>query len=289
MDTLQREYERFGPWVAPIEELQDIPQQFLRYRDLIAEATFAFKIPINVERRNVKQGMPLYHTVVVFRKDDLVLLQRTGKNIHATEIPYKEIQYLQYVGNVLVGEMLLGTADQIHVLNFNPVETEPVEKGIAIIRKGYLKKGTRLNTDAIDQQQENNSLFYENLIAQQFKGEDVRVVQYQPPIGLKENLGKALEPNSPAHEPVLQDSIFLTNGNELITINRKEETKLPEKADYGYRYTFVPAHNILGVMLEPDDTNDVVQNLSFILKETKVVLLVGPEFPVQKLKSILNM
>ena len=151
MDALQREYERFGPWVVPIAGMQDIPQQFLRYQELIGEAVFAFKIPINVERRNVKPGMPLYHTVVVFREDVLLLLQRTGKDVHATEIPYQEIQYLQYVGNVLVGEMLLGTAEQIHVLNFNPVETAPVEKGIGIIRKSYLQEGTRLNIDVIDE------------------------------------------------------------------------------------------------------------------------------------------
>lgn len=289
MDALQREYERFGPWVTPIEVVEDIPQQFLRYQELIMEAAFAFKIPISVERRNVKQGMPLYHTVVAFREDMLVLLQRAGKDVHATEIPYREIQYLQHVSHVLVGEILLGTADQIHVLNFNPVEMEPVQKGIGIIRKNYLQEGTSLNLDAIDETQENNSLFYENLIAQQFKGDDVRVIQYQPPVGLTKNRGKALDPNVPAQEPVLQDSLFLTNGNELITINRKKETKHPEEADYGYRYTFIPVHNILAVMLEPDDTNDLLQNLSFVLKETKVVLLVGPEFSVQKLKSILKL
>lgn len=289
MDTVQREYERFGPWVAPIEVVEDIPPQFLQHQELITEAIFAFKIPINVERRNVKPGMPLYHTVVAFREDLLLLLQRTGKEVHATEIPYREIQYLQHVSNVLVGELLLGTAEQIHVLNFNPVEIEAVEKGIGIIRNKYLQEGTPLNLEAIDESEENKSLFYENLIAQQFGGEDLKVIQYQPPVGLKKNPGKALDPNVPPQEPVLQDSLFLTNGTELITINRKEETKLPEKTDYGYRYTFVPVHNILDVTLEPDDTNDLLQNLSFILKETKVVLLVGPEFSVQKLKSVLKL
>lgn len=289
MDTVQREYERFGPWVAPIEVVEDIPPQFLQHQELITEAIFAFKIPINVERRNVKPGMPLYHTVVAFREDVLLLLQRTGKEVHATEIPYREIQYLQHVSNVLVGELLLGTAEQIHVLNFNPVEIEAVEKGIGIIRNKYLQEGTPLNLEAIDESEENKSLFYENLIAQQFGGEDLKVIQYQPPVGLKKNPGKALDPNVPPQEPVLQDSLFLTNGTELITINRKEETKLPEKTDYGYRYTFVPVHNILDVTLEPDDTNDLLQNLSFILKETKVVLLVGPEFSVQKLKSVLKL
>ncbi len=289
MDAVQREYERFGPWVTPIEDAEDIPQQFLRYQELITKAVFAFKIPINVERRNVKQGMPLYHTVVAFKEEMLVLLQRTGKEVHATEIPYREIQYLQHVSNVLVGELLLGTADQIHLLNFNPVEIEAVEQGIGIIRKNYLPAGSPLNLDAIDKTQENPSLLYENLITQQFKGEDLKVVQYQPPVGLKKNPGKALEPNLLAQEPVLQDSLFLTNGTELITINRKEETKLPEKADYGYRYTFVPVHNILGIMLDPDDTNDLLQNLSFVLNETKVVLLVGPEFSAQKLKALLKL
>lgn len=288
MDVAQREYERFGPWVAPIGGVQDIPQQFLRYQEQISEAVFAFKIPINVERRNVKPGMPLYHTVVVFREDVLLLLERTGKDVHATEIPYQDIQYIQHVGNVLVGELLLGTAEQIHVLSFNPVEIGPVEKAIGIIRKNYLQEGASLNLDAIEESEKNNSLFYENLIAQEFRGEDLRIVEYQPPVGLKKNPGKALDPNVPAQEPVLQDSLFLTNGTELITINRKEETKLPERTDYGYRYTFVPAQNILGVTLEPDDTNDLLQNLSFILKDAKVGLVVGPEFSVQKLKAVLG-
>ncbi|MCA1755285.1 MAG: hypothetical protein LC641_11425 [Spirochaeta sp.] len=288
MDAIQREYERFGPWVTSIEDVQDIPQQFLRYQELILKAEFAFKIPYNVERRNVKPGMPLYHTVVAFSGAMIVLLQRTGKDVHATEIPYTEIEYIQHVGNVLIGEILLGTAEQIYVLNFNPVETEPVEKGIGIIRRNYLQERPPLNLETLDENQKINSLFYENLMAQQFKGQDVRVIEYQPPVGLKKNPGKALEPNLPAQQPILQDSIFLTNGNELISINRKDETKLPDKADYGYRYTFIPVHNILGVMLEPDDSNELLQYLSFILKETKVVMLVGPEFSAQKLKSVLN-
>ena len=51
----------------------------------------------------------------------------------------------------------------------------------------------------------------------------------------------------------------------------------------------MPVPNTLGIMLEPEDTNDLLQNLSFVLKETKVVLLVGPEFSAQKLKSALNL
>ncbi len=288
MDAVQREYERFGPWVAPIEGEQDVPQQFLRYQELIAEAVFAFKIPINVERRNVKQGMPLYHTVVAFSKDVLLLLQRAGTDVHATEIPYREVQYLRHVSNVLVGEIVLGTAEQIHVLNFNPVEIEPVQKGISIIREKYLHEKTSLDLDAIEESQENNSLLYENLIAQQFRGDDVRTVEYQPPIGLKKNPGRTLDPNLPAQEPVLQDSLFLTNGTELIIINRRKEIRLPEEADYGYRYTFIPLHNIRDLTLEPDDSNALLQSLSFALKEAKVALLVGPEFSVRKLKAVLN-
>lgn len=289
MDAVQREYERFGPWVSPIDTAEDVPQQFLRYQELITTAVFAFKIPINVERRNVKQGMPLYHTVVAFTAEQLVLLQRTGKEVHATEVPYKEIQYLQHVSNVLLGELLLGTAEQIHVLSFNPVEIEPVEKGIGIIRKNYLHEESRLDLSALDQTEENKSLLYENLIEQRFKGEHLKVIQYQPPVGLKKNPGKALEPNLPAQEPVLQDSLFLTNGAELIAINRKEETKGTKKADYGYRYTFIPAHKVLGIMLEPEKANDLLQTLTFVLNETQVVLLVGPEFSAQKLKDLLKL
>ena len=288
MDLLQREYERFGPWVAPIEVAEDVPQQFLRHKELITTAEFAFKIPINVERRNLKPGMPLYHTVMAFTDDELLLFQRTGTDVHMTQIPYREIQYLQHVSHVLVGEILLGTAEQIHVLNFNPVEMEPIEKAIGIIRKNYLQQGTPLDLDGIDENPEDNSLFYRNLIAQQFRDEDVRVIQYQPPVGLKKNPGKALPPNAPADEPVLQDSVFLTNGTELIAINRKKDIKLPEETDYGYRYTYVPTENILGFTLEPDETNDLLQNLSFVLKESRIVLPVGPEFSVEKLKSILG-
>ena len=38
---------------------------------------------------------------------------------------------------------------------------------------------------------------------------------------------------------------------------------------------------------EPDDTNELLQNLCFMLQDTKVALLVGPGFPVQKLQSVL--
>ncbi len=288
MESLQREYERFGPWVAPIETGDDIPQQFLRYRSTIENALYAVKIPINVERRNVRKGMPLYHTVVAFTEDMICLMQRTKADVDLTEISYRQILYFQHVSNILVGEFVLGTVDQIYVLTFNPVEIGPVEKAIRIIRQKYLDKVAPIDLDSIDENRDSKSALYETLIAREFKSDDIKVIEYQPYMGLEDRAGETVDPETPAGEPVLQDSLFLANEHELVVINRTKEIKLPREADYGYRYTYIPRNHILGITLEPEETNELIYNLSFILKEGKVAFLVGHDFSITKLKSALN-
>lgn len=289
MRAYSREYEKFGPWVLEIEIEDDIPPAFSRFRDIIKESLYAFKIPVNVERRNIIRGMPLYKTVIVFAEEKLLLLQQTKSNIDLTEIYYKEILYFQHLNNLLMGEILLGTSDQIHVLDFNPVEMRPVEKGIRIIRKKFLHKKIKIDLDMVEENNDSRSVLYETLLAHEFKKNSIKVVEYQPYMSLeKSNSFQVTEFSHRDRFPLLQDSLYLANENELIIINRGKGIKLPKETDYGYRYTYIPLENILDISLEPDEKIRMVKNLSFILGKVRVVFLVSHDFSPNKLKALIS-
>lgn len=279
MDVLQREYDRFGPWVTVIESVEDIPQQFLRARDQIMNADFAFRIPLNVERRNVRKGMALYTTVVSFTDAKVTFYERTKWDFDVTEISWREIMYLQYGRNLLIGELLLVTPGHLHLLTFNPVVTEPVEQGVRFIRNKYLREQPYLDLDTIQEDTAEKSTLYQSLITEDFVDEKIRQIAYQTQL--------ELGPLS-SQMDTLQDALFLAGSREVIVITRDKQEKSANDPDYGYRYTYIPCTNITGITCEPDDRTAAVQNLSFHLGNSKVVFPVGHDFPVQRLKTLLN-
>ena len=289
MDKLKREYDRFGPWDVEIKEEDDIPQQFSDFTETIMNSVFSFKVPVNVERRNLKPGMPLYQTVTSLTEDAVIILRRAETEIDRQEIKYRDILYLQYTTDMLSGELIFTTVKQRYALDFNPAEQGPAEKALERIREKYCDQVPRVNFSDIQEHVVVQSFLYETLLAQEMEKEDLKLVAYQPSIKLKrKRAAKMRYWQIVSGEAGLQDSLYLTNGKELIVMSRVKDVKAEEKADYGYRYTYIPLNNIRSLILEHSETMDKIQELSIVMEDKRVVFRVDNTFSASLLKGALK-
>lgn len=289
MDKLKREYDRFGPWVLEIKDEVAIPQQFDDFTETILNGIFSFKVPVNVERRNLKPGMLLYQTVAVLTEDAVITLHYRLGAIDRREIRYDDILFLQCTTDMLSGELIFGTVKQRYILDFSSVEYGPVEKAIDLIREKYCDQVPKAKLGDIQEQVVVQSFLYETLLAHEMEKEDLKLVAYQPSLKLeRKRAAKTRFWRIISGEIGLQDSLYLTNGKELIVMSRVKEVKAAEKADYGYRYTYIPLNNIRTLLLEPHETMERLQELSVVMEEKRLVFRVDDKFPADVLKRVLR-
>jgi hypothetical protein len=289
MDKLKREYDLFGPWVLEIKDEMDIPQQFGDFTETILNGIYSFKVPVNVERRNLKPGMLLYQTVTVLTEDAVIVLQHRLEAIERQEVKYADILFLQCTTDLLFGELIFGTAQQRYIMEFSSIEYGPVETAIDRIREKYCDQVPKANLGEIQEQVVVKSFLYETLLAQEMEKEELKLVAYQPSMQLKrKRAAKTRFWRIVSGETGLQDSLYLTNGKELIVMSRVKDVKAEKKADYGYRYTYIPLNNIRTLLLEPHKTMERLLEFSIVMEEKRLVFRVDDTFPVDVLKSVLR-
>lgn len=289
MDKLKREYDRFGPWVAEIEVEDDVPPQFSDFTETILKSDFSFKVPVFEERRNLKPGMVLYETVVSLTGDLLIALRYNVDSIDRQEINIKGLQYFQCSTAMLLGELRLGTAKQILSIQFNPVEQKPIEKLVNRIREQYCGPDLKINLNNIIEQDQAHSFLYEVLLAKETKRENLKTVAYQPNIKLKRGIVSMMRRWQVVSDDYgLQDSLFLTNGRELIVLSRVQDMKATHMSNYGYRYTYIPLSNIRTLLLEPEENAEGIYNLSVVMENARVVFKVEESFPVDVFRDTLK-
>ena len=279
MTNLKKEFDQFGPWLTVIKELEDVPQQFMHLKDQILDSVFAFKVPIQVARRDLKIGMPLYEKVVVLTEDKVVIMTRHEEDrIEIEEMKQSDIVYLRYVDNLLDGKLIFGSAAGEQVVGFNTVSIDVVEQVVDIIRKTYIPGNKTIDFADITEPVDVQSFLFRNLLAAEMKKENVQAIEYQPFMELSGN-----------EDIQLQDSLFVTNGKELIVMNRVKEVKTVDDADYGYRYTFVPVERIESLTLEPDQSISGLQELALVLDGARITFEVGSDFSVDLLNKVLKL
>lgn len=279
MTNLKKEFDAYGPWLIVIKEEDEVPQQFMHLKDRILGSEYAFKVPRQEPRRELKVGMPLYDHVVVLTADQVVVMTRHEEDrIEIEEINKKDILYLRYVDNLLEGKLVFGTAAGEKVIRFNTVSVDVVEKAVDLVRKSYLAGGKKADLDAIVEPVDVQSFLFKNLLAAEMKKEKVKLIEYQPFMALSSN-----------EDISLQDSLFLTNGDEMIAMNRVKEVKEGDDTDYGYRYTYMPVERIKSLTIEPDPAIEGLNELAFVLEDARVTFEVGVEFSVDLLNKVLKL
>ncbi len=74
------EYDRFGPWIDEVKQIEDVPRLYRNYPIDFSVERLVLKVPRNITRRNATPEMDLYDHLLMLGQERLtVLSRRVGK------------------------------------------------------------------------------------------------------------------------------------------------------------------------------------------------------------------
>ncbi len=117
----------------------------------------------------------------------------------------------------------------------------------------------------------------------------MKLIEYQPFIELIRQKTTAFSFFSDLiSKPVLQDSMFLTNGLELIILSRVQEVKSEKDADYGYRKTFIPLDYIQDFSTQTDETMENLLTLNIELNNASFQTKISTDIEIARLSALIQ-
>jgi DNA-binding MarR family transcriptional regulator len=290
MNKLEQEYHSFGSWLVEINNEEDIPIQFIDFKQTILDAEYSFKVPRKIERRKAHPGMRLYDAVVSLLPDKISLQQIRNKTVEVDDILFDEINYLVHINELLDSQIIIVTKKQEYVIEYNSVSSDISNGFISKIRDKILTSTPVLNLDAFVEVKTIDSELYKNLISNEINDSPVKIIEYQPFIQLSKTNPSPAEKLFNTHNKYeLQDTVFLANTKELIVVNRKEAVKKIDKADYGYSRTYLDLTKIQGFRLEDAPEMSHLKMLLLQMDGIEVSFEVGDTFTVDALNQLLTM
>jgi hypothetical protein len=266
MNDSKLEYDRFGPWIMEISELDPPPPLFLPYLTRAETPLLSIKIPRKIDRRAAKAGMNLYDYLVTLYEDDMVILERAGEDGVGTQtFAYDDIQFMRLTENLLLGNLHLGLRGRVYDLPFNTVGKELMARVVDLIRARYLDQAAppRPPDEAPFAGGALSFLFAGLLGAERKAHPERRVLVSQPEAALgdyEQSLGRRLLFG--ALDKRLLESLHLSDGRELKIISRGKTYKYRGQAIYGIDTCHIPLANLRGHAWEMANGNTAVQTLT---------------------------
>ncbi len=255
-----REYDRFGPWIIEISPEDPPPPLFLPYLDRADTALLALKVPRRIARREAHPGMDLYDVVVSAHEDDMLILQRSQGGVDRRTVSYRDIQLVSLSADLLRGTLHLGLPGQPLELPFNTVSEALMGRLVDIIRERYGPPHAAARALPQEASTEGLSFYFEGLLSTMRQaGSAMRPVAAQPQVSLGSVDSTRL------HRLVfglvdkrLLESLHLTDGRELLVIDRGRAFAYRWHSVYGRVETWLPLAGITSARLEHDATGPLV-------------------------------
>lgn len=248
----KREYDRFGPWLVPVESSDDISDAFRERLTWDASIIRAFKIPRKVERRNTHAGADLYDFLAVLYPDRILLLDREDPEAPGLSAEYQEIAAVEKLIDLLKGELILHlTGSRKVTIPFNSVSEEYLDEIMTIIEEKIL------GPNAFEKVSPNlgipfRSHLYINLLNREQKKNKLSLVTYQPAVKLKK------ESNGFWHRLIygllywsLRESMIASGDREIVVYQSIPPLVFFPKGNYGYTRTLIPRISIESVTCSP--------------------------------------
>lgn len=289
MNALEKEYYDFGPWLIDIKEYDDIPPQYHNKQDVILNASYCFKVPIEKEWRNIHPGMLLYHTVIAIHPDKICILRAKGNEVKQTDVNVEEVRYIVHSTDLLDSHIIIGTDDEIFDIDYNSVSQEISNHVINMMREYVFKTSDKIKLEDIHEVKHIESSIYRELMNKDEKAGGMKVIAFQPFMKLERHNPSTLEVILQTHKKYeLQDMAILTNGRELIVVNRNKEVKRTKDVDYSFRHTFIQFDDISNIVLSNDERMEHLKTLTINVGKTNLSCKVSDAFDANALIDLIS-
>jgi hypothetical protein len=290
VDRLKKEYDAFGPWLTVIKTEDGIPPQYIEERNTILDSIYCFKVPRNIERRDARPGMLLYEAVVALFDTKVIILRRKEGSVERFDVSYEDIVYIQNTTDLLMSTFTLATKDYIQTVDYKPIPEDVMDRTVHIIREKCFARSKRFDISDIPEHIVVESQLFKNLLREEVDDDkEIKLVEYQPFVELVRNTPTPKDRVKDLYSrPVLQDCMFLTNGKELIIINRNKEVKGKKDPDYSYKHTYTSLDQITDLTFKDEPELKNLQRLTIVLGSLKITRKVSDEVSLKTLKSVIS-
>jgi len=247
------EYDRFGPWILEISDLDPVPPLFEPHMPDAEGIFYSFKIPRHEERRNLRPGMNMYDYVVALGEERIWILERRDTDVQTQSVAYGELAALRHREDLLDGHLYLHTPGRVYDIPYSTVSADIIEKTVDMIRPRYSKAapdsrfGSSIRVPPAD---EDEMGFYFSILTQQLdeKYPGFRMLARQgerrvsgPDIGWARRLLYGVI------DKRLLPTIHASDGRELLVIGRDRRWGYRWQAIYGTETLYLPLEKIRGV------------------------------------------
>lgn len=289
MNILEKEYQHFGPWLLEIKSKDDIPQQYLNKQKLILESTYSFKVPINKDRRKVRQGTLLYNQVIALYPDKIVILSIKNNKIKTKEMLTNDIKYFIHGGELLINYIYCFSNNDVIKIKYNSASLNVSQSVVNIIRNSIISDSAEIRVSDNNDQSLYDLQLYKYFCTKEINDKPLKIIGYQANHKLEKIDPKKLE--FLVHKFMktqVQDSLILSNGLELIIVDRGKDFLTFRDTNYAYRHTFIKLDKIKSVSLVPDSNYKDLQSLVIQLNGINVNVKVLTDYSINFIEELLT-
>lgn len=263
------EYDRFGPWILEINDIDPIPPIFESHINL-KESEYAFKVPRPMERRELSAGMNLYDYLVAFFSSHMTILQRSGEEVMKSDIGYSEIVAVEHLEDVLDGRLMIYTEGDPFEILYSTVSADIIKTTVARLCGQYIPDtppADILPTLPADSPNTENLSFYFNGLLKELMKPKTGQELVPELIGTQSEIKvSSLEDHwwlrllYGAIDVELQESMHFIDSSEIRIIDRGRLWKYRWQQVMGERNRFIPIHRIDAIeFVESKITSEVMQ------------------------------
>lgn len=289
LHTLKKEYDCFGPWLLEINSQDEVPPLFredFKYGDAVK---FAFKIPVQIERRNTSPGSILYNSVVSLYENQIYIFNLVEKTVTTRVINFKDILMIQDIRNLLKGQLKIYIPGDKVIIEYNTISNSIISYVVNIIRQKYLQENEILyKLPHLDEVPVMVKMF-NSLWSEIKRKEPVELLNYQYGREIspykKSSLLKILPCN---FKKALQDCIFSNSDRELIIISKVNNTRYSRLPDYSDMHTYIPFECIEDINIEENLEFLNLRNVTIHTDEHSVVFMIDEKLKIEEWVKIIT-
>ncbi|WP_022943160.1 hypothetical protein [Psychromonas hadalis] len=285
MDNIAHEYDKFGPWLLQVKSIQDIPHQYFEHQDTILAAKYCFKIPIKEDRRALHAGMLLYNKLIIIDEQRIVEFSVVNDQIITHELLFKDVQYLIHQGDLLNCEICL--ISQKNSLNFqyNLVSMDIAGDVMHLLRESInVVEQSSARPDILSQKHSELQIFSYFCITEK-ENQSLQILNYQAGLALGLLASNQLFQSLTKYQ--LLDSMFMTNGVELIIANRGKYVVQENETNYKFGHTFIPLKHITNISQQHDEMFKTIKQINIELGGQLLQASVDKDFVIDSLENLL--
>jgi hypothetical protein len=260
MDVQQREYDRFGPWAIEISEQDPLPPLFVPHVTRPETPLLSVKIPRHLERRNARPGMDLYDYLVTLYEDELIVLQRLGRDVRRDTCRLEDVQHLRVSRCLLRGNIHLGLPGRPHDLPYNTVSDDLMLRLVALIRQRYRRTPGPTPLGELQVEDDVLSFYFEHVLAAERRagtGMHLLAAQGTVPVATQ-RVGALRRLAFRAVDKRLMEAMHFSDGRELMVMTRGKAYAYRWEVEYGVETTYIPLRNLSAATWSDDRGNEAV-------------------------------